>query len=70
MNHKSFKILSNKKIGKFKKRIDVESDKSLSIRSFLFGAISENISVVENVLESEDVFSTIKCLRKLGVKKK
>ncbi len=68
MNHKSFKILSNKKIGKFKKRIDVESDKSLSIRSFLFGAISENISVVENVLESEDVFSTIKCLRKLGVK--
>ena len=31
-------------------------------------AISQNISSVKNVLESEDVFSTINCLKKLGVK--
>ena len=34
----------------------------------MIGAISQNISSVRNVLESDDVFSTIKCLRKLGVK--
>ena len=32
------------------------------------GSISNNISTVNNVLESEDVFSTIYCLKKLGVK--
>ena len=46
----------------------MNSDKSLSIRSFLIASISQNISKVDNVLESEDVFSTISCLKKLGVK--
>ena len=32
------------------------------------GSISQDISVANNVLESEDVFSAINCLRKLGVK--
>ena len=40
----------------------------MSIRSFLIGAISEDISRVDNVLESDDVFSCIKCLKQLGVK--
>ena len=65
---KSFNIYINNKIVPFKKSIKVDSDKSISIRSFLIGAISHNISSVSNVLESEDVFSTIKCLKKLGVK--
>ena len=68
MSSKSFNLYINYKIPKFKKSIKVDSDKSISIRSFLIGAISQNISSVRNVLESEDVFSTIKCLRKLGVK--
>ena len=34
----------------------------------MIGAISHNISKLNNVLESEDVNSAIKCLRKLGVK--
>ena len=51
-----------------KKKIKADSDKSLSIRSFLIGAISQDISKIRNVLESEDVFSTIECLKKLGVK--
>ena len=68
MSSKSFDIVIHKKISSFKKRIQVDSDKSISIRSFLIGAISQKISFTKNVLESEDVFSTIKCLKKLGVK--
>tara|TARA_X000001036_G_scaffold433314_1_gene470715 strand:- start:472 stop:1815 length:1344 start_codon:yes stop_codon:yes gene_type:complete len=65
---KTFNLISKDKINPFKSSIKVDSDKSLSIRSFLIGAISQNISVAKNVLESEDVFSTINCLKKLGVK--
>ena len=68
MSTKSFNLIVNDKISSFKKIINVDSDKSISIRSFLIGSISQNISLVKNVLESEDVFSTIKCLKRLGVK--
>ena len=68
MISKKFSILIEKKISNFNKSIEVDSDKSISIRSFLIGAISHNISKAENVLESEDVLSAIKCLRMLGVK--
>ena len=67
MQSKSFSLNINNKIKPFKKSIKVDSDKSLSIRSFLIGSICQNISLAKNVLESEDVFSTITCLRKLGV---
>tara|TARA_B100001057_G_scaffold494911_1_gene592582 strand:+ start:1425 stop:2771 length:1347 start_codon:yes stop_codon:yes gene_type:complete len=65
---KSFNLRVNKKILPFNKKIEVDADKSISIRSFLIGAISHNITVVRNVLESEDVLSTVKCLKKLGIK--
>ena len=65
---KSFDLSLNSAIKPFKKTIKVDSDKSISIRSFLISSISQNISIIKNVLESDDVFSTIKCLRKLGVK--
>ncbi len=68
MQSKSFSLVINNKIKPFVKSIKVDSDKSLSIRSFLVGAISEDISHTRNVLESEDVFSTINCLKKLGIK--
>ena len=68
MSSKSFNLIVNNKVSSFKKSIKVDSDKSISIRSFLIGAISHNISTAKNVLESEDVLSTIKCLKKLGVK--
>ena len=58
----------NSKIDAYRKTIQVDSDKSLSIRSFLIGSISQDISKANNILESEDVFSTINCLKKLGVK--
>jgi 3-phosphoshikimate 1-carboxyvinyltransferase len=68
MSLKSFSLNINQKINPFIKTIKVDADKSLSIRSFIIASISENISTVKNILESEDVFSTIDCLRKLGVK--
>ena len=65
---KRFDLIINKKILPYKKVISVDSDKSISIRTFLIGAISQNLSIANNVLESDDVFSTIQCLKKLGVK--
>ena len=62
MSQKSFNVILKSKIKTFKKIIKVDSDKSISIRSFLSGAISQNISNVKNVLESEDVLSTIETL--------
>ena len=68
MSKKSFNLKINYKLQPFNKTIVVDSDKSISIRSFLMSSVSNNISSVKNVLESEDVFSTINCLKKLGVK--
>ena len=68
MFNKKFSVNLDTKISDFKKKIVVDSDKSISIRSFLIGSISNNISHVKNVLESDDVFSSINCLKKLGVK--
>ena len=68
MPKKSFSLNIDHTIKSFKKTINVDSDKSLSIRSFLIGAISQNISSVDNVLESDDVYSTINCLKRLNVK--
>ena len=68
MRSKSFSVSIKKKIKSFKSTINVDPDKSLSIRSFLIGSISQNISFVKNVLESEDVKSTILACKKLGAK--
>ena len=68
MFNKKILVKTYGQIKPYKKTINVDSDKSISIRSFLIGAISHNISEVKNVLESEDIFSCINCLRKLGVK--
>ena len=68
MRLKKFNVFLNSKIAPFKKTIKVDSDKSLSIRSILISSISQNISKVNNILESEDVKSAIQACRKLGVK--
>ena len=68
MFNKSFSIHTSKAIRPYSQTIRVDSDKSISIRSFLIGAICQGISEVKNILESDDVFSCINCLKKLGVK--
>ena len=68
MHSKSFSVKIKNKITPFKKSIKIDSDKSISIRSFLLGSICQNLSLANNVLESDDVKSTISVCRKLGVK--
>ena len=68
MSAKSFTINLKSKIKSYKKVIDIDSDKSLSIRSFIIGSICQKISFANNILESEDVKSAISTCRKLGVK--
>ena len=67
MIRKNFDLIVKKKINSFNKTITVDSDKSISSEGFN-RSISQNISQVKNILESEDVNSSIKCLKKLGVK--
>ncbi len=56
------------KIQKFDKNISIEGDKSLSIRWALIASQSKSKSRSINLLLSEDVINTLKCLKKLGVK--
>jgi 3-phosphoshikimate 1-carboxyvinyltransferase len=58
----------NKKIKSFNKIIKIEGDKSLSIRWLLLASQAKGASTSLNLLKSEDVLSTIDCLKKLGVK--
>jgi 3-phosphoshikimate 1-carboxyvinyltransferase len=67
MVNKSFSLSISKPIKPYNKTISIDSDKSISIRSFLIGAISHNISDIKNVLESDDIYACINVLKKLGV---
>ena len=58
----------NKKIESFNQKIKVTGDKSLSIRWILLASQATGKSKAYKVLRSEDVMSTLNCLRKLGKK--
>ena len=60
----------SQKIKPFNKKISIEGDKSLSIRWALLASQAKGISRSYNLLRSEDVISTLKCLKKLGTKVK
>ena len=64
----SKKILIKKIIKPFNKTIEIEGDKSLSIRWALLASQAIGKSTSMNLLKSQDVLSTLKCLKKLGVK--
>jgi 3-phosphoshikimate 1-carboxyvinyltransferase len=57
-------------INKFKKKIIVSGDKSLSIRWVLFSSLAKGVSVAKNLLLSEDVLAAISAIKKLGLKVK
>ena len=61
-------IIIKKKLKNFKKKIYVNSDKSLSIRAILLASQAVGVSKIYNLLESEDVINAIKALKKLGIK--
>ena len=62
------KVLINGTVKPFNKIIKIEGDKSLSIRWALLASQAYGKSTAKNLLRSEDVTSTLKCLKKLGVK--
>ena len=57
----------NKKIKPFNKIINVDGDKSISIRWLLLASQAIGKSKAYGILKSQDIMSTVKCLRKLGV---
>ena len=54
----------------FRKTIRIEGDKSLSIRWALMASQAKGKSTCYNLLKSEDIISTLNCLKKLGIKVK
>lgn len=63
----------NKKIASYyssplKGKIFIAADKSISHRAIMLSAMSEGQSHISNLLESEDVMSTIEAFRSMGVK--
>jgi len=63
-------ISISRTIRTFNKTIQIEGDKSLSIRWALLASQAIGKSSAINILKSDDVLNTLKCLRKLGVKVK
>ena len=63
-------IRINKKINSFSKKINVEGDKSLSIRWVIISSLSKKKSIAYNLLKSEDVLSALDCIKTLGSKVK
>lgn len=61
-------IFINNKIKPYNKILKIEGDKSLSIRWALLASQGSGKSISTNLLKSEDVMSTLQCLKKLGVK--
>jgi len=61
-------IKINKKISSFNKKITMDGDKSLSIRWALLASQATGKSKAYKILRSEDVISTLNCLKKLGIK--
>ncbi len=48
--------------------IDVPSDKSISHRAVMFGAISRGTTRIRRLLESADCLATIDCFRSMGIR--
>ena len=58
------------KLNSFNKTINIEGDKSLSIRWVLLASLSSGISRSHNLLMSEDVIAAIETIKKFGIKVK
>ena len=64
------KISIIKKIKPFDKILEIEGDKSLSIRWVLLASQAIGKSKSTNLLKSEDIINALNCIKKLGVKVK
>ena len=62
------KFIINKTIKSYARTLNIEGDKSLSIRWALLASQAIGKSYAENLLKSDDVLNTLNCLKKLGTK--
>ena len=62
------RLFINSRYNSFKKTISVDGDKSISIRTLLLGSQAFGKTCIKNILLSEDIISSINCLKKLGIK--
>jgi 3-phosphoshikimate 1-carboxyvinyltransferase len=62
------KPMTSRKTQGLKGRISVPGDKSMSHRSLMFGALALGETIVEGLLEAEDVLNTAKVMGALGAK--
>ena len=60
-------IKIEKKIKSFNKKIIVSGDKSISIRCVLLASQAIGKSRIYNLLDSEDVISSLNAIKKLGI---
>ena len=58
----------NKVIKPFDRKINISGDKSISIRFVIMASMAKGKSIAKNLLRSEDVLNTIKCIKNLGIK--
>ena len=58
--------MSDPQVKAFKGSVQVPPDKSISHRALIFAAMAEGRSHLTNLLDSQDVRSTVSCLRALG----
>ena len=64
----SNKIAIRETVKPYNKKVEIEGDKSLSIRWALLASQSIGKSTSTNLLRSDDVLNTLNCLKKLGIK--
>jgi 3-phosphoshikimate 1-carboxyvinyltransferase len=64
----SNRVNINHQLKSFNKVLRIEGDKSLSIRWALLASQATGKSTSHNLLRSEDIKSTLNCLKKLGVR--
>ena len=60
-------IIIKNRLERFNNKIQVSSDKSISIRTVLLASQAVGVSKISNLLESEDVLSTLKTIKRLGI---
>ena len=60
--------LTKQKINKLDGTLRIVGDKSISHRALILSSISTGKSEITNLLESDDVVSTINILKNLGIK--
>tara|TARA_B100000963_G_scaffold74305_1_gene62438 strand:- start:3329 stop:4663 length:1335 start_codon:yes stop_codon:yes gene_type:complete len=62
------RLFINKSDNSFKKIISIDGDKSISIRALLLGSQAYGKTFIKNILLSEDIINSIRCLKKLGTR--